>query len=401
MNSIFELPPVLTTANGSVDTEAWRNYELRRTQQLQELFDELENRLSMLPQSTKGERGAKGAKGDKGDPGAKGDKGDQGIPGAKGDKGDPGATGATGATGAKGDKGDQGDPGAKGDPGTAATIRIGNVRTSSYSEGAIVSNSGTESDVILNFAIPQGEPGIPGIPGAKGDKGDTGAQGIQGEKGDTGAPGAKGDPGTAATVAVGTVSTLPYGQSATVTNSGTATAAVFDFAIPQGKTPVRGTDYWTEYDQQLIVTAAALSASGQVTPASIGAIADPEFKTAGDLIRWNGSAWVAGKDEQYGVKSVNGKTGEVNTRLFYQNQTIAADYFVLQTSPTYPAFPYVAELTLANVTEAMFPEIAFSPADAMSGNYAPMSETYNGGVRIYAKAKPAGTLTIPMILITI
>lgn len=46
--------------------------------------------------------------------------------------------------------------------------------------------------------------------------------------------GEKGDPGDAATVTVGTVTTLPAGSQATVTNSGTTSAAVFNFGIPKG-----------------------------------------------------------------------------------------------------------------------------------------------------------------------
>ena len=57
-------------------------------------------------------------------------------------------------------------------------------------------------------------------------KGATGATGAQGEKGDT---------GDAATIQVGSVTTVPYGQTANVTNSGTEQAAVFDFTIPQGR----------------------------------------------------------------------------------------------------------------------------------------------------------------------
>lgn len=62
-------------------------------------------------------------------------------------------------------------------------------------------------------------------------RGDTGAQGVPGQNGD---PGADGAPGAAATVTVGQVTTLPAGSQATVTNSGTENAAVLDFAIPQG-----------------------------------------------------------------------------------------------------------------------------------------------------------------------
>lgn len=48
-------------------------------------------------------------------------------------------------------------------------------------------------------------------------------------------PGTPGDDGDAATIAVGSVTTLPAGQPATVTNVGTPAAAIFDFAIPQGE----------------------------------------------------------------------------------------------------------------------------------------------------------------------
>ncbi len=61
-----------------------------------------------------------------------------------------------------------------------------------------------------------------------------------------GTPGAQGD---AATIAVGTTTTLAPGSSATVTNVGTSSAAVFNFGIPSGLTgatgagvPVGGTD---------------------------------------------------------------------------------------------------------------------------------------------------------------
>ena len=46
--------------------------------------------------------------------------------------------------------------------------------------------------------------------------------------------GLKGDPGEAATIAVGTIETSAPGTEAQITNSGTSSAAVFDFVIPQG-----------------------------------------------------------------------------------------------------------------------------------------------------------------------
>ena len=75
---------------------------------------------------------------------------------------------------------------------------------------------------------PQGEQGPQGIQGPQGE------QGIQGPQGIPGVDGKDGQDGAAATISVGTTSTLPAGSSATVTNSGTSSAAVFDFGIPKG-----------------------------------------------------------------------------------------------------------------------------------------------------------------------
>ena len=58
---------------------------------------------------------------------------------------------------------------------------------------------------------------------------------VRGPQGETGATGEQGVQGDAATIAVGSVTTVPYGQNARVTNSGTSGAAVFDFVIPQGR----------------------------------------------------------------------------------------------------------------------------------------------------------------------
>ena len=58
--------------------------------------------------------------------------------------------------------------------------------------------------------------------------------------GTLGPKGTDGDDGAAATIAVGTVTTGAEGSSATVTNTGTSSAAVFAFSIPQGATGATG-----------------------------------------------------------------------------------------------------------------------------------------------------------------
>jgi len=55
-----------------------------------------------------------------------------------------------------------------------------------------------------------------------------------------GTSGQNGAPGAAATKAVGTVTTVNPGDPATVTNSGTTSAAIFDFEIPEGAVGATG-----------------------------------------------------------------------------------------------------------------------------------------------------------------
>ena len=84
----------------------------------------------------------------------------------------------------------------------------------------------------------KGDPGEKGEPGQRGEQGAQGIQGprgIQGEQGERGVQGAQGPAGPAATITIGNVTTSAPGTSATVTNRGTSSAAVFDFVLPKGK----------------------------------------------------------------------------------------------------------------------------------------------------------------------
>ena len=83
-------------------------------------------------------------------------------------------------------------------------------------------------------------------------------------------------------------------------------------------------------------------------------------------------------------------------KLTFTNKSVAASAFV--SNSTYSDFPYRAAVTLTGVTAAMIPEVFFGLTDAMSGNFAPVAESYAGGIYIYAAAKPSATTTIPTIL---
>ena len=155
----------------------------------------------------------------------------------------------------------------QGVPGIAATINVGTTTTTAPGGNATVNNSGTSSAAVFNFGIPRGDVGPTGATGATGNTGsaatiDAGTAtavatgnpptvtnsgtssaaifnfGIP--TGATGATGATGSTGAAATVAAGTTTTGAAGSSAAVVNSGTTAAAVFDFTIPQGLQGIQG-----------------------------------------------------------------------------------------------------------------------------------------------------------------
>lgn len=56
-------------------------------------------------------------------------------------------------------KGPKGDTGSQGPQGVAGTIEIGSVQTVGYGSPASVTNSGTDTEAVLDFQIPQGAPG--------------------------------------------------------------------------------------------------------------------------------------------------------------------------------------------------------------------------------------------------
>lgn len=82
--------------------------------------------------------------------------------------------------------------------------------------------------------------------------------------------------------------------------------------------------------------------------------------------------------------------------LTFENTPVPASAFVADT--TYEDYPYRAAVPLSGVLSSMIPEVVFSVPDATSGNFAPASAAYNGGVYIYAASPPEEDITIPTII---
>lgn len=61
-------------------------------------------------------------------------------------------------------------------------------------------------------------------------------------------------------------------------------------------------------------------------------------------------------------------------------------------SDTNSIYPYRYSIVCSGVTAAMYPEVTFGVASAISGNYSPLAECYAGGVYIWSKVQTAPTI---------
>ncbi len=102
-------------------------------------------------------------------------------------------------------------------------------------------------------------------------------------------------------------------------------------------------------------------------------------------------------------RTVNGMSlsNDIVTRLAFTNKTVETTDWEEEDPPTtgFEDFPYKAQITCADVTASMFAEVILSPADALSGIYAPVSNTGSGYVEIWASEVPSDDLVIPTIYV--
>lgn len=113
--------------------------------------------------------------------------------------------------------------------------------------------------------------------------------------------------------------------------------------------------------------------------------------------QWEAQARIVLDAIQRELASIEAGAGVELRKLQFNNTIVSASDFVSDT--TYQDFPYRAGVSLSGVIESMIPEVVLSVDDALSGNYAPVVESYNGGVYLYAGSPPDADITIPTIIL--
>lgn len=83
-------------------------------------------------------------------------------------------------------------------------------------------------------------------------------------------------------------------------------------------------------------------------------------------------------------------------KLQFNNVTVPKSSFIEDS--TYSDYPYRAAIALDGVISSMTPEVILGLVDATDGNFAPVAQSYNGGVYLYAASPPEYAVTVPTII---
>lgn len=83
--------------------------------------------------------------------------------------------------------------------------------------------------------------------------------------------------------------------------------------------------------------------------------------------------------------------------LSFGPQNVEVSSWATDTTYSDAGYGFRASVTLSGVTENHIPNVTFSLADSISNNFAPVAESYNGGIYIYAKETPSATMQIASI----
>lgn len=85
----------------------------------------------------------------------------------------------------------------------------------------------------------------------------------------------------------------------------------------------------------------------------------------------------------------------INSKIQIVHNTTVSEY--QQITDINNTYNFYSDITINNLTANDYAEIIFGLTDALSGNFAPICETFENTIRIYSKS--ANIITIPTIII--
>ena len=83
-------------------------------------------------------------------------------------------------------------------------------------------------------------------------------------------------------------------------------------------------------------------------------------------------------------------------RLRFQNVVVNANAWVGDT--TYTNYPYRASVALSGVDSTMFPDVVIDETDKGKYEFASSSDSYNGGIHLYASSIPENAITLRTVV---
>lgn len=99
------------------------------------------------------------------------------------------------------------------------------------------------------------------------------------------------------------------------------------------------------------------------------------------------------------LKTTNNGVEWKTYQLVFNDISIPASSWMEQMTPNYEDYPFITSISLNNVTINDYAEVVFNVSDASSSKFAPINETYNGGIYLYRSSVPDFNIIIPTIVI--
>lgn len=134
----------------------------------------------------------------------------------------------------------------------------------------------------------------------------------------------------------------------------------------------------------------------RMNPEYCGLMANSVTSVDTTAISRQASALIA--DLRKEIAEIEAGAGVELKKLQYNNVGVDAINFIADTTYEAQGYGYRATVSLVGVISSMIPEVVFDLKEIVSGIFAPVAETYDGGIYLYASSEPDDDITIPTII---